>query len=82
MTWLSKIGRLGSGFCLLVVLLGCGSPDAKSRQLYETAQLEEQQNNPQHAKQLYEEVIREYPESPFAVKAKERLKSLEEKPAP
>ena len=44
--------------------------------LYETAQFEELQNNPEHAMNLYEEIIEKYPESEYAAKARERVSAL------
>jgi TolA-binding protein len=42
----------------------------------ETAAFEELQNNSAHARQLYEEVVAKYPDSPEAKKAAERLRAL------
>lgn len=74
------------GFCLAVIVLalfqavlfGCSSDDAKS--MYETAELEELQKNPEHAIELYGDLIKEHPESPYAEKARQRLKELESRP--
>lgn len=63
--------------CLGLALAGCSGNGAK--QLFETAQLEELQNNHEHARKLYEEIIREYPQSEFAKKAQERLPLLQER---
>ena len=63
--------------CLGLALAGCSGNGAK--QLFETAQLEELQNNQEHARKLYEEIIREYPQSEFAKKAQERLPLLKER---
>ena len=57
----------------LVALLGCGSGP---KELLDTAQLEETQNNPTHARALYEELIRRYPDSPEARTAGERVRAL------
>lgn len=57
-------------FC--VTLLGCGEDP---RQLFETAQFEEQQHNRAHAQELYEQVIQEHPGSEFAEKARHRLEA-------
>jgi TolA-binding protein len=57
----------------LVLLLGCGSGP---KELLETAQLEEVQNNPTHARELYEELVHRYPESPEARTAGERVRAL------
>lgn len=74
--------RLGKQFffgLFLLILSACANPEGKSRQLYETAQLEEQQNNIKHARQLYEEITRDYPDTSYASKAQDRLKQLEGK---
>ncbi|HMK56070.1 MAG TPA: outer membrane protein assembly factor BamD [Dissulfurispiraceae bacterium] len=65
--------------CFLIVtiafaLFGCSGQQAK--ELYDTARLEELQNNPVHAVQLYEQLIVRYPSSEYAVKAKERIDEL------
>lgn len=67
---------------LILTLLATGSacgPD-QAAQLLETAQLEERQNNKAHAKELYEEIIRRYAESPAAQTARARLTQLTDKP--
>ena len=52
--------------------------DNRAGELYETAQFEELQQNAEHATQLYEEIVNKYPESEFAVKAKDRLAELKD----
>ena len=62
---------------MLVLLLSssaCG-PDQAS-QMLETAQFEERQTNKAHAKELYEDIIRHYPDSPAAKTARARLTEL------
>lgn len=54
------------------MLLGCGEDP---RQLFETAQFEEQQQNRAHAQKLYNKVIQEHPESEFAEKSRQRLEA-------
>ncbi len=58
----------------LVVLMGslmaCGEDP---QQLFDTAQFEEQQHNQAHARELYERILRDHPDSPVARKAQERL---------
>lgn len=46
------------------------------KELFETAKFEELQNNKEHARELYDEVVKKYPESDYAKKAKERLDAL------
>ncbi len=48
----------------------------KAEELFETAKLEELQNAPDHAMQLYQEIVDKYPESEYALKAKERLSAM------
>ena len=60
---------------LLGIVLGaCGGEGPES--LYGTAQFEEKQMNKAHATQLYEQIIREHPDSEWAEKAKVRLEEL------
>jgi outer membrane protein assembly factor BamD (BamD/ComL family) len=63
----------------LTGLVGGCSAD-KSRELFETAQFEEKQNNMEHARQLYQEIVTKYPASPLAKQAGERLAALGGKP--
>ena len=60
--------------CLFLLLMGCGD---KAKDLYDTAQFEEKQNNRPHATKLYRQIVEEYPDSPFANQAKTRLAELE-----
>jgi len=59
---------------LLILLVGCGD---KGKDLFDTAQLEEKQNNRPHAIKLYRQIVQEYPDSPYAARAKTRLAELE-----
>jgi TolA-binding protein len=60
--------------CLFLLLMGCGD---KAKELYDTAQFEEKQNNRPHATKLYRQIVEDYPDSPFANQAKTRLAELE-----
>jgi outer membrane protein assembly factor BamD (BamD/ComL family) len=60
--------------CLLLLLVGCGD---RAKDLFDTAQLEEKQNNRPHATELYRQIVEEYPNSPYANQAKARLAELE-----
>jgi outer membrane protein assembly factor BamD (BamD/ComL family) len=60
-------------FALLLAVAGCQD---KAAQLLDVAQFEELQNNPQHARELYEEIVRDYPKSEQAKTARERLSKL------
>ena len=57
-----------------LAILACSGGNGEG--LYETAQFEELQKNPEHARKLYEEVIEKYPDSEYAVKAKARISTL------
>jgi len=62
--------------CLaLPLLVGCGD---RAKELYDTAQFEEQQYNAPHAAQLYQEIVDKYPDSPYAAQARDRLKALKQ----
>lgn len=58
---------------LCLTTFGCTD---KAEELYETAKLEELQNNPTHARKLYREIVEDHPRSDYAEKAKERLSAL------
>ncbi|QTA92799.1 tetratricopeptide repeat protein [Desulfonema magnum] len=58
-----------------VTFSGCSGNNAK--ELYDTAKLEELQNNPEHARQLYQELIKKHPKSEYAKIAKNRLSALQ-----
>ncbi len=64
------------GLFLALLMVGCGGESPES--LFETAQFEEQQTNFSHAKELYQQIIREHPDSEWAKKAKERVKALQD----
>ena len=66
--------------CLTVLLFlvsACGQD--QPAQMLETAQFEERQNNMVHAKQLYEDIVRQYPDSQAATTARVRLEELVKK---
>ncbi len=69
----SKISLALMGI-LFSLMVGCGGESPES--LYDTAQFEEKQMNKAHATQLYEQIIREHPDSEWAEKAKVRLEEL------
>ena len=60
-----------------VVVMGLSGCGEDPKQLFETAQFEEKQNNQAHARELYERVIQASPDSEWAQKAKERMQALE-----
>jgi TolA-binding protein len=59
---------------LIWLVVGCSANDAQ--QLFETAVFEEQQNNKEHARQLYEEILKKHPNSEYARQAEQRLRQL------
>ena len=60
-----------------LMLSGCSADNAGD--MFETAQFEELQNNQEHARELYRKIMKEFPESEYAKKSKERLLELENK---
>lgn len=59
---------------LAIAFAGCSGNNAA--ELYETAQLEELQQNHEHAMSIYEEIIEKYPEGKHAENARGRLSAL------
>lgn len=59
---------------LVLLLAGCGGDGAAD--LLETARLEEVQNNPTHARQLYQQIVDRYPGTPQAETAATRLREM------
>ena len=66
-------------FILLLSFILPGCSGNKAAELYETAGFEELQNNREHALQLYQEIIRKYPDSEYAGKAEERISEINKK---
>lgn len=62
---------------IAVLLCACGERPAD---LLETAQFEEVQHNPEHARQLYEDIVRRFPDSAEAATARTRLDALRAAP--
>ena len=61
---------------LLALAMGCGGESPES--VFGTAQFEEKQTNFSHAKELYQQIIKEHPDSEWAKKAKERFQALQD----
>lgn len=61
---------------IVTLLASAGCTSDKSKELFDTAQFEEKQNNREHAIKLYEEIVAKYPQSPLAKQAQERLYAL------
>ena len=74
MSPISTITVLVLMIILVTVLSGCSGNN--DEQLFDTAKLEELQNNREHAIRLYQEIIDKYPQSEYAKRAKERLSAM------
>jgi len=61
-------------FAYLFAVTACSGD--KPKDMLETAEFEERQMNMPHAKQLYEDLIRLYPSSEEAEKARARLSAI------
>ncbi|SLM47153.1 conserved exported protein of unknown function [Nitrospira japonica] len=73
---IDSTGGLAAAMLLFVTLSAAGCTGDKPKELLETAEFEERQMNLPHAKQLYEELVRQYPTSPEANTARARLAKL------
>ena len=77
---LKKVGLVK--YTVIVLLCGLafgasyGCQGDRAEDLYELATFEEQQNNVDHARQLYKEILQDYPGTKYAMKAQERLREL------
>ena len=71
---------IGTAFalCLFFGFAGCGE---SPKEMFETAQFEELQNNQSHARELYQRIIQTHPDNDFAKKAALRLAKLKKKPS-
>ena len=69
------ISMFFAGMCLFA-LLACSGNQGEAKELFETAQLEELQKNNDHARQLYKDILKQYPKSDYAKKAQVRLTAL------
>ena len=58
----------------IFALCGCGEDP---KQLFETAQFEEKQNNQAHARELYERIVQSHSDSKWAGQAKARLAEMD-----
>ena len=65
--------------CLALVCaaLAGGCRGNSVQQQFETAQFEELQENREHARQLYQAIVRDAPDSEYAARARERLSALD-----
>ena len=74
--------RFCASILIMLALFVSGCSSDKAAELYDTAQFEEKQNNPDHASKLYEEILKKYPDSEFAKKAQERLSQIKQDSKP
>ncbi len=63
-------------FLIIAAIALSGCAGEKAAELLDTAKFEELQNNKEHAVQLYEEIVKNYPDSEQAKIAKDRLSAL------
>ncbi len=70
--------RFWASAVIMCALFISGCSRGKAAELYDTAQFEEKQNNREHAAQLYEEILKKYPDSAFAKKAEERISQMKQ----
>lgn len=71
-SWLS-LKNFSRWFVFVLLIGGLMACGEDPQQLWETAQFEEQQHNQAHARELYERILRDHPDSPAARQAQERL---------
>lgn len=64
---------------LLLVSLALAGCTDRPAELFDTAQLEEKQENVEHARELYQRIVDQHPDSPQAQAARERLRALAER---
>lgn len=60
---------------VLLALAGCSRGDPQ--QMIETARFEELQRNTTHAREIYQRLVSDYPDSPQAAEARQRLQALD-----
>ena len=65
---------------LCLVVLGCS--EQKAAELFEIAAFEDSQGNFSHAKELYEELVKNYPSAKVSEIARVRLEDLDSKKLP
>lgn len=63
----------------LTFIVTCAKSEGPAEALYSVGQLEEKQYNPEHATEIYQKIIEKYPDTPWAEKARKRIKDIENK---
>lgn len=61
---------------ILLAITSFGCSGSTPEDLFDTAKLEELQDNHEHARELYQQIIEKYPESEYAKQSKERLTKM------
>lgn len=61
---------------VILVLAACTGGDRAARELCDLARFEQQQFNHEHARELYEQVLRQYPDSSSADTARAALSAM------
>ncbi|MDY6952081.1 MAG: tetratricopeptide repeat protein [Thermodesulfobacteriota bacterium] len=64
---------------VLAALALSGCSGNRAEELFDTARLEELQNNDDHARKLYQEIVAKYPNSEYAADARDRLSEMQKK---
>lgn len=73
----TKMKRLCLIALLLTVVLLPACSGQQAQEWYDTAQLEELQNSPDRARELYQRIVDEYPDNSLSKKAAERLAAID-----
>ncbi len=63
---------------LAVLIASCGTPEEKAERLVEIAAFEERQSNWEHATEVYEVVVEDYPDTEAAAEARRRIEAIRE----
>ena len=74
--------RVCASAVIMIALSVSACSSGRAAELYDTAQFEEKQNNKDHAVQLYEEILKKYPDSAYSKKAGERLTRIKQESKP
>ena len=75
---MNRVRKAVIAVALAVAFTGCFGENAE--QLMKTAEFEELQHNQEHARQLYQRIVTEFPNSPEAKVAAERLAKPQAEP--